>query len=108
MSSPCKPLTPIIALSIHTTALHIHAIALNIHTIALKIQSPTSCSFVCLFVSGWATQELGGSMEISASEMAKGFARMSEAVDDLSLDVPGCHQKYTALKTKAQAEKLVA
>uniref|UniRef100_A0A7S0RHG6 MI domain-containing protein n=1 Tax=Pyramimonas obovata TaxID=1411642 RepID=A0A7S0RHG6_9CHLO len=49
-----------------------------------------------------------GSMEISSSELAKGFARMNEAVDDLSLDVPGAPAKYVAIKTRAQAEQLLA
>ena len=55
-----------------------------------------------------AAQAFAESMEISATELAKGFARMSDAVDDLSLDVPGAQAKYDALKARAQADMLPA
>lgn len=42
------------------------------------------------------------SMEVSSSELAKGFARMHEAVEDLSLDVPGAHAKYVTLEARAR------
>jgi|AntRauMFilla1563_2_1112583.scaffolds.fasta_scaffold272338_1 hypothetical protein len=42
-------------------------------------------------------------MEVSSSELAKGFARMHEAVEDLSLDVPGAHAKYITLEARARS-----
>jgi hypothetical protein len=43
-------------------------------------------------------------MEVTASEMAKGFRRMGDSVDDLSLDVPGAQDKFHMLQTRAKAE----
>ena len=43
-------------------------------------------------------------MEVSCGEMTKGFRRMGEAVEDLSLDVPGARAKFEVLKARAKTE----
>lgn len=46
-------------------------------------------------------------MEVGVTEMAKGFRRMQEAVEDLSLDVPGATGKFGELKKRAVAHSIV-
>jgi len=53
----------------------------------------------------WArAQALASTMEVTASEMTKGFRRMGDSVEDLSLDVPGAQDKFQALQARARAE----
>jgi hypothetical protein len=43
-------------------------------------------------------------MEVTTSEMTKGFRRMADSVEDLSLDVPGAQDKFHTLQARARAE----
>jgi hypothetical protein len=52
-------------------------------------------------------QALAESMEVSCSEMTKGFKRMGEAVEDLSLDVPGAREMFTAFVARAKEEHIL-
>jgi programmed cell death protein 4 len=44
---------------------------------------------------------------ISVTQMAHGFARAAEAVEDLSLDVPGAKERWAALAADAAARGLL-
>ena len=49
-------------------------------------------------------QALASTMEVTPSEMTKGFRRMADSVEDLSLDVPGVQDKFHTLQARARAE----
>ncbi|XP_078441511.1 MA3 DOMAIN-CONTAINING TRANSLATION REGULATORY FACTOR 3-like [Wolffia australiana] len=67
--------------------------------LVLALENPSSEPFILKLL-----KESAEEMVISSSQMAKGFARLSETLDDLSLDIPGARASFQALVSRVTAE----